>query len=63
MASRRLIIGATMNGEMLASFGFDCSFKNSFKASAKGCGSPRIPTLLGPFRVWKYPSIFRSRRV
>lgn len=35
----------------------------SFKASLKGCKSPNIPTLLGPFRVWIYPNIFRSKIV
>jgi len=25
----------------------------SLTASANGCGSPAMPTLLGPFRVWK----------
>lgn len=35
----------------------------SFKASLKGCRIPNIPTLLGPFRVWIYPKILRSRIV
>lgn len=63
MARRSLIIGAIRNGDILASFGLDCSFRNSFSASARGCGRPIIPTLFGPLRVWKYPSIFRSSRV
>lgn len=35
----------------------------SFKASLKGCRIPVIPTLLGPFRNWIYPKIFRSKIV
>lgn len=36
---------------------------NSFKASLIGWRIPNIPTLLGPFRIWMYPKIFRSRMV
>ncbi len=39
------------------------SLRNSFNASAKGCGIPARPTLFGPFRSWTYPRILRSRRV
>ena len=50
-ASLSLVIGAATNGGLLALRGvFDC-FINSFKASARGCGSPMILTLLGPFRT------------
>jgi len=35
----------------------------SLRASARGCGSPAIPTLLGPFRVCIYPNALRSRSV
>lgn len=62
-ASRRLRIGANRNGKMLAGEGEDCSFRNSFRASARGCGRPIRATLLGPLRSWKYPSSFRSSRV
>lgn len=51
MASNKLIEGAMRNGDMFASLGLDCSFRKSFSASARGCGKPIIPTLLGPFRV------------
>lgn len=44
--------GAAKNGKMFASLGFDCSFRKSLRASANGWGSPRMPTLFGPFRVW-----------
>lgn len=53
IASSRLIEGANKKGDILAKLGLDCSFKKSFKASANGCGMPIIPTLFGPFRVWK----------
>lgn len=33
--------------------GIDCSFTNSFRASAKGWGIPIILTLFGPLRIWK----------
>lgn len=36
---------------------------NSLIASLNGCRIPIIPTLLGPFRIWIYLRIFRSRRV
>lgn len=36
---------------------------NSFNASLKGCKIPNKPTLFGPFRIWIYPKIFRSRIV
>lgn len=45
--------GANINGIRLDIVGFACSFTNSLIASAKGTGRPRIPGLLGPFRVWK----------
>lgn len=35
----------------------------SFRASLKGCKIPINPTLLGPFRIWIYPKIFRSKIV
>lgn len=39
------------------------SFVNSLIASLKGWGIPATPTLLGPFRNWLYPKIFRSNNV
>lgn len=36
---------------------------NSLNASAIGWGMPWRITLLGPFRIWEYPSNFRSSRV
>lgn len=35
----------------------------SFSASLKGCKIPINPTLFGPFRIWIYPRIFRSKIV
>lgn len=35
----------------------------SLIASLKGCRIPISPTLLGPFRIWIYPRIFRSKIV
>ena len=46
----RAIIGANRNGRRFAISGVDCSFRKSFRASAKGWGRPAIETLLGPFR-------------
>lgn len=56
-------MGAMMKVEMFAIDGRDCSFRNSFSASARGCGSPRMATLFGPLRVWMYPRAFRSSKV
>lgn len=36
---------------------------NNLIASLKGCKIPIIPTLLGPFRIWMYLKIFRSKSV
>lgn len=36
---------------------------NNLSASLMGWRIPNIPTLLGPFRIWIYPKIFRSRIV
>ena len=46
----KVMIGDRMYGEVFDSVGFVCSFRNNFSASAKGCGIPIIPTLLGPLR-------------
>lgn len=35
----------------------------SLSASLNGCRIPNRPTLLGPFRIWIYPKIFRSKIV
>lgn len=35
----------------------------SLIASLKGCKVPNIPTLFGPFRIWIYLNIFRSKIV
>ncbi len=48
-----LSAGANINGIRFEAVGFACSFTNSLIASANGTGNPRIPGLLGPFRVWK----------
>jgi hypothetical protein len=52
-----------MNGNVLAYMGVLSSLVNSFTASAMGWGIPLRLTLLGPFRSWMYPKIFRSSRV
>lgn len=49
-AKDRLSAGASMKGNRLAAVGLACSLTNSLIASAKGCGIPIIPGLLGPFR-------------
>ena len=38
-------------------------FLKSLTASAIGCKTPIILTLLGPSRYWLYPKIFRSNKV
>jgi hypothetical protein len=52
-ASIRANLGEARKGKKLACRGLINSFKKSFAASARGCGSPSRPTLLGPFRIWK----------
>ena len=39
------------------------SFVNNLTPSASGCSIPYIPTTLGPFLLWLYPSIFLSANV
>ena len=55
--------GAARNGVILDRVGVFSSLVNNFNASARGCGSPAIPTLFGPLRIWKYANTLRSRRV
>lgn len=43
-------MGAREKGRGLIIEGRGISFKNSFKASAMGCGIPEREVLLGPFR-------------
>lgn len=62
-ARKRPRMGQAENGIKLADVGEACSFKKSLRASARGCGIPISITLFGPFRSWKYPRSFRSRRV
>ena len=49
-ARLRLRIGAIIKGRRFAGAGEACSFKNSFRASARGWGRPIRITLFGPFR-------------
>jgi hypothetical protein len=56
-------MGAKKNGSILEDLGRFSSFKNNFAASAIGWSSPNTLTLLGPFRRWEYPKIFRSSNV
>lgn len=39
------------------------SLENNFNASAKGWAIPIVNALLGPFRDWLNPKIFRSNNV
>lgn len=50
IARVRPMVGAKKNGKRFARVGRDCSLKNSFKASASGCGMPVNETLFGPLR-------------
>lgn len=63
MARARVIDGASIKGSLLDEVGVFFSLKNNFIASENGWGSPINPTLLGPFRRWKYPNILRSIKV
>lgn len=63
IAKKSPIVGAIKKGRILANVGTESSFENSFSASAKGWGIPIAPTLLGPFRIWKYPNALRSSKV
>lgn len=47
------MVGATINGDLLAGVGLACSFTNNLMASENGCGIPINPTLFGPLRRWK----------
>jgi len=49
-ARSKLRVGAVRNGVKFADEGEACSFRNSFRASARGWGNPRNITLFGPFR-------------
>jgi hypothetical protein len=62
-ANIRAIVGAAIKGLKFDGVGFVSSLVSSFSASANGCGIPLNPTLLGPFRKWKYPKNFRSIKV
>jgi|TARA_B100001146_G_scaffold220559_1_gene229429 hypothetical protein len=55
--------GAKKYWKILAKLGNTNSLEKSLMASLKGCASPTILTLLGPFRNCLYPRIFRSRSV
>ncbi len=57
------IVGPNRNKNKLDVMGRTISFENSLIASLKGWGIPPNPTLLGPFRNWEYPRIFRSSSV
>ena len=56
-------MGDMIKVEVLAKMGKDCSFVNSLRASARGCGIPLREILFGPFRDWIYPRVLRSKRV
>lgn len=47
----RAIRGAERNAGFILAFRLRLSFLNSLAASAKGCGSPIKPGLLGPLRA------------
>jgi hypothetical protein len=55
--------GAVKYGSLFDRVGGKICFVKSFIASAIGCKIPKIETLLGPFRRWEYPRIFRSSKV
>lgn len=50
IARVRPMVGAMKNGSRLAQVGWDSSLKNSFRASARGCGIPVNEILFGPLR-------------
>jgi len=55
--------GVKINPKTFEVKGLVCSFVKSLRASANGWGSPIIPTLFGPFRIWIYPNTLRSINV
>jgi hypothetical protein len=63
IASVRLRVGAAINNNQFDIVGLACSLTNNLIASANGTGKPISLGLFGPFRIWKYPSSFRSIRV
>jgi len=56
-------MGARKYWDILDVVGYNISLENNLIASLKGWTIPIIITLLGPFRNWEYPKIFRSNRV
>ena len=57
------IKGAPIKVGLLENLTKILSLVNSLAASAKGCGNPKIPTLLGPLRSWIHDNTLRSIRV
>lgn len=55
--------GAIKKPVWFAREGVACCFKNSLRASARGCGMPARLILLGPFRRCAKARNFRSKRV
>ena len=55
--------GAAVNPAQLAFLGVTRCLRKSLTASARGWGSPIIPTFLGPLRSWAWARNFRSKRV
>ena len=55
--------GLNKNKKKLLLYGSLSSLEKSFTASEKGCKIPKMDVLLGPFRSWERPKIFRSIKV
>jgi hypothetical protein len=59
----KIIIGIITRSEKFLRYRKKKFFRKSFRPSIKGWRIPRILVLLGLFRIWLYPKIFRSRMV
>jgi hypothetical protein len=59
-ANIRVMQGPIINNKLLDCLGIMISLTSNFKASAKGCNNPHIPTALGPHRRCIAPIIFLS---
>ena len=59
-ARTKVTIGAIRNTTLLAPVGTMVSLTNSLRPSARGCSSPKGPTVIGPWRSCMAPITLRS---
>jgi len=63
MGAGRKGSGPKTNKNLFALVGIIISLTTNFKPSAKGCKKPKIPTMLGPLRLWIEAIALRSAKV